>query len=280
MLSVIQYVMSQRYNFVTINHLVKLEKLKKIEKIEMDTSDVQNDVTAHEADLDQPAGFTPDNYDERPPMVQFVDRLFEKGLETWDRENEVAVNVGGGKFWMRIRHGDPSVSGLIFHDQNLRDAITNGVRGTCYLVDRVVLDDEGKIVYQEKNGVATEWPRRFCQALAFYSATDANPKSGEILKAHILAKCPELEGYVSVLSEHTELLVQRGVAKIHNGVAVIPGIPVRDPQLNVYRPARASAMVLIGVSPGAAGTGSYWGFGSTKANAQGAASPESATPPV
>lgn len=187
--------------------------------------------------------------------------MFERGIETYDRETKELGNIGGLGF--RFRRGgwtNPLTSGVTIFNQTLKDLIGKA-QARVFTLDRVPLvpKEEGsdELVPAAKNEEGY-YPREnsmFC----LYMTLDQSPATAISLRDHVIKNMPELAPYICTFGEVSDQLLAKGVAvRNEEGDIVLPDIQVRD-VLGLHA-AQLHSFVLFALPSGAEGSGSYWGF--------------------
>lgn len=186
-----------------------------------------------------------------------IARTFGQGLETWDREEEEPINLGGAKLWSVLNWKDPTKqktgARVAFHYEELRQVL-QGCPAQFFQIHQAVRDESGEFELVERtNGQAGH--RREQRGFMLY-LTINTPKSCQSW----LERFQEVLGAENVdsLANHAQALLACGAAETINGQVCLKGARTRVQ--GIMTPMKLSACIYFGLTSGGDSGESVWGF--------------------
>lgn len=190
----------------------------------------------------------------------YISKLFENGIETYDRNTKENSNIGGAKPWL-VRNWKSPNSSIVINNEELRKILFT-LPASLYTFSRVELDADRKPVeLAEGNGF-----RRILPSFMLYMQLNEADNIGRRVVDTIVSNIPELGGYAICLEDYEDELRKMNMVVTHEGRSCLSGVLNRD-FLGNDAPVALSACIFFPLPSGAVGSAQYWSYIKTSAAA-------------
>lgn len=132
------------------------------------------------------------------PIFTYANRLFARGIETYDSENNRQVNAGGAQAYQLIGWKKPT-SPIGFNDEKFGNVLRD-IGATLYSLNRIDLDAEGK----PRKIPGTNRNRRTDSGLMLYMQFGENGNTAREAVARIAEACPDLKDNIAAVVDLIE----------------------------------------------------------------------------
>lgn len=179
------------------------------------------------------------------PVISYVQTLFARGIETYNRETKTANNVGGAQVFQLARW--KSADSPVFFNNEAFGRVLREIGATLYSLNRIRVDADGKPIKVP----GTTKNQRANSGLMLYTQYGEDGAVARQVASRILEACPELTGYVSAV---VDILDQ--APELQNLERTRIGISGDDQEV-FMNPRKC---VILNVTSGSRGSSQYWSY--------------------
>lgn len=181
------------------------------------------------------------------PVVSYVQTLFARGIETFDRTAKISNNVGGAQVYQLAKWKSAN-SPISFNNSKFGDVLKE-LGATLFSLNRIKVDANGvpvKVPGTNKN-------QRTNSGLMLYTQYGEDGSLARNFASRILEQCPELKGHVAPVIDILEACPQlQSLSKISAGFG-------NDSEIFI----NPNKCIILHVSSGSQGSQAYWSYSKT-----------------